>query len=238
MHNINKTADWGVIFDLDGTMVSNTSYHRQAWFDLCERYHIPMNMDLYHQKVHARSNDKIVPNLFGPDVDQAFIDKIEIEKETLYRKTYGPVMKPTAGALALLEALANENIPCAAATNSPKDNVDFILDGLKIRPRFKSIVCRDLVKVGKPDPEMLFMAAAGLNLPPQRCVLFEDSASGFKAARAAGMPCIAITAGADPGELKEADCAAAVCEDFTQITVSALADIVTANADMPQSPKP
>lgn len=226
MQNKNKTADWGVIFDLDGTIISNTSYHRKAWFELCRRHGIPMNMDLYHQKVHARSNDKIVPNLFGEEVDEKFIRQIEDEKETLYRQTYRPFIKATAGLMPLLDALKAKGIPLGTASNSPKDNVDFILDGLNIRPYFKSVFYRDHVKIGKPDPEVLLMTAAGLNLPPQCCILFEDSSSGFKAARAAQMPYIVITYGGNPNELKEAYDAAATFEDFTQVTLNNLAELV------------
>jgi beta-phosphoglucomutase-like phosphatase (HAD superfamily) len=94
---------WGVIFDIDGTMVNNTPYHRQAWFDLCKRYGIELDHQSYHEKVHARSNDRIVPNLFGPEVDETFIRKIEHEKESLYRKTFLPVMRETPGLVALLK---------------------------------------------------------------------------------------------------------------------------------------
>lgn len=235
MHNKHRPADWGVIFDLDGTMVNNTSYHRQAWFELCKQHNIPMDMDLYRRKVHARSNDKIVPNLFGDGVDQAFIRQIEDEKETLYRRLYRPVMKPTAGLLPLLNALRAADIPCGTATNSPKDNVDFILDGLNLRPYFKSVFYRDHVKHGKPDPELLLKTAEGLGLPPNRCILFEDSASGFKAARTAGMPYIVITAGGDPNELKEAYDAATVIEDFTHITVDDLPAFLTSRKKEPKS---
>ncbi|HPY78146.1 MAG TPA: HAD family phosphatase [Anaerohalosphaeraceae bacterium] len=225
MHNNQRSADWGVIFDLDGTMVCNTSYHRQAWFELCKRHNIPMDTDLYYQKVHARSNDKIVPNLLGDGVSQAFIQQIEDEKETLYRKIYKPFMKPNPGLLPLLDARKTSNIPCGAATHSPRDNVDFVLDGLNLRPYFKSVFYRDLVKHGKPDPQLLLKTAEGLGLPPQRCILFEDSASGFKAARAAQMPYIVITAGADPAELKEAADAAAIIEDFSDVSLDWLAAV-------------
>ena len=209
--------NFGVIFDIDGTMVNNTPYHRDAWFQLCRRYGIPLDHSSYHEKIHARSNDKIVPNLFGPDVNPAFILKIEHEKESLYRKTFGPVMKETPGLVALLKTLREKQIPCAAASNSPKANVDFILDELGIRDYFSVVTYRDLVSVGKPNPELLLKAAAGLGIAPERCLVFEDSASGFKAARAAGMPYIAITYGADPHELTEAHDAAAVHEDFIGI---------------------
>ena len=213
---------FGVIFDIDGTMVNNTPYHREAWFELCRRYGIELDHRSYHEKIHARSNDKIVPNLFGPDVDELFIRKIEAEKEGLYRQTFHPVMKENPGLTALLSTLRNNNIPCAAASNSPKENVDFVLDELKIRDYFKAVTYRDLVSVGKPNPELFLMAAKGMDIPPQRCLVFEDSASGFKAARAAGMPYIAITYGADPHELTEAHDAAVVCRDFTEIDLNTL----------------
>lgn len=213
---------FGIIFDIDGTMVNNTPYHRQAWFDLCERYGIALDHQSYHEKIHARSNDKIVPNLFGPDVDEAFIRKIEVEKESLYRETFLPVMKETPGLVALLDQLQDKGIPCAAASNSPKENVDFILDELDVRDYFSAVTYRDLVQVGKPNPELFLMAADGLGIAPEKCLVFEDSASGFKAARAAGMPYIVITFGADPHELTEAHDAAAVHQDFTEIDLNAL----------------
>ncbi len=223
---LNQQHNWGVIFDIDGTMVNNTGYHRQAWFDLCARYNITLDHQSYHEKIHARSNDRIVPNLFGPDVDEAFIRKIEIEKESLYRDTFRPVMQPTPGLIALLEQLSEAGVPCAAASNSPKENVDFVLDELGIRSFFKAITYRDLVSVGKPDPELFLKAAEGMGVPPRRCLVFEDSSSGFKAARAAGMPYVVITFGGDPHELTEAQDAAAIHEHFAGIGIAALFNIM------------
>lgn len=223
----NNSPEWGVIFDIDGTMVNNTSYHRQAWFDLCRRYGIELDHESYHDKIHARSNDKIVANLFGPDLDEAFIRRIEHEKESLYRETFRPVMKETPGLTALLNQLYAHGISCAAASNSPKANVDFVLDEMGVGRFFQAVTYRDLVKAGKPDPELFLAAAAGIGVSPERCLVFEDSASGFKAARAAGMRYIAITFGADPHELTEAHDATAVHEDFTQIGLSQLSRILS-----------
>jgi HAD superfamily hydrolase (TIGR01509 family) len=163
--------------------------------------------------------------LFGPDVDETFIRRIEHEKESLYRETFRPVMKETPGLTALLNQLHQNGVPCAAASNSPKANVDFVLDEMGIRHFFQAVTYRDLVKVGKPDPELFLMAAAGIGVSSEQCLVFEDSASGFKAARAAGMRYIAITFGADPHELKEAHDAIEIHEDFTRICFSQLSGL-------------
>lgn len=217
---------WGAVFDVDGTMVNNTAYHRQAWIDLCARYTIPMDNETYHAKIHARSNDKIVPNLFGAGIDAAFIRKIELEKESLYQDSFRPVMREIPGLTALLTALNAAGVPCAAASNSPATNVDFVLDGLALRRFFHTVLSRDRVSAGKPNPEVLLKSAECLNLPPERCLVFEDSSSGFAAAHNAGMAYIAITGGTDPTELPLAYDAKMTQKDFTELTVEILTSVM------------
>ncbi len=62
------------------------------------------------------------------------------------------------------------------------------------------------------------MSAEYLAILPERCVIVEDSISGFKAAENADIAYIVITAGADGDELKFAKHAKAIHTDFTAIT--------------------
>ncbi len=218
-----QNKKFGVVFDVDGTMVSNTPYHRKAWFQLCRRYDIEMNDALYLEKIHARCNSKIVANLFGDAASEALVRKIEVEKETLYQDLFRPVMAEVPGLIALLKSCQQAGIPCGAASNSPETNVDFVMDALDIRQYFTAIVNRDRVSIGKPNPEMLLKATAAMGLTPQDCVLFEDSASGFAAARNANMPYIAIIT--EPEEKHHAHDAIATYNDFTQIDIDTLKDI-------------
>lgn len=213
--------NWGVIFDLDGTMVNNSAFHRRAWVELCRRRGITLTDADYYQKIHARGNDKIAANLFG-QTDEPFVRQLEHEKETLYQTLYKPYLAEIDGLTALLTDLQRHNIPCAAASNSPKTNVDFVLDGLNLRRFFASVLDRSAVSVGKPDPEILLKSCAQLGLKPQQCLVFEDSASGFAAARNAGMPYIAITIGTDPSELPQAYDALMQLRDFTGLTAQRL----------------
>ena len=214
---------FGAIFDVDGTLVRNTPYHRQAWFELCRRYKIEMDDRLYLEKVHARCNDKIVANLFGSAADETLIRKIELEKETLYQDLFRPVMAEVPGLTVLLKALREGGIPCGVASNSPRMNVDFVLDALEIRPYFAVVINRDMVSIGKPNPEVLNKTATEMGLVPQDCLLFDDSSSGFAAARNAEMPYIAIST--EPEEIHLAHDAKGIYEDFTEINIDILRDI-------------
>jgi len=86
----------------------------------------------------------------------------------------------------------------------------------------KETIYRDQISHGKPDPEMFLTTAERLGLDAKRCIVVEDSLSGFRAAERAGMKYIVITTGADAEELKHAGNACAMYEDFTTITVRSL----------------
>lgn len=213
-----------VIFDVDGTMVNNGEFHKSAWMTLTKRYGLPLTERDYHEKIHARSNDRIVRGLFGEDTPSTTIQQIADEKEDLYRSSFAPHLREILGLTRLLEDLRRLGIPCGAVSNSPKANVDFVLDGLKVRNFFRVVIDRDMLKVGKPAPEGLLRAAGELGQRPEQCLVFEDSSSGFKACRNAGMRYIAITAGTEPEELKEAYDAIALLRDFTGLDAARLAD--------------
>jgi sugar-phosphatase len=53
---------------------------------------------------------------------------------------------------------------------------------------------------GKPDPACFLMAAAKLGCEPGECVVFEDSAAGLQAGKAAGMTCVALARPGAPAQ--------------------------------------
>ncbi|KKL92465.1 hypothetical protein LCGC14_1884430 [marine sediment metagenome] len=211
-------SDWAVIFDVDGTMVDNAKFHEGAWIEFGRRHDLPIDGEYYRKNIHSRSNDINIRKLLGEDTTDANVEKFGDEKESIYRQTFGPVAKEIAGLKVLLDSLKQQGVKCAAASNSPRGNVDLVLDKLDIRNYFDVIIDNDQVNIGKPDPEIFFMTAQKLAIPPDRCVIVEDSISGFKAAENAEMAYIVITAGADSSELKFAKHAKAIHQDFTAIT--------------------
>jgi beta-phosphoglucomutase-like phosphatase (HAD superfamily) len=62
-----------------------------------------------------------------------------------------------------------------------------------LRDRFRCVRTRDDVARVKPAPDLFLAAAACLGVPPEACVVLEDSPNGMRAAAAAGMRCVAVT---------------------------------------------
>jgi beta-phosphoglucomutase len=219
-------SDWAVILDVDGTMVDNARYHEAAWVELGRRHGLGITPEFYRQRIHARSNDRNIRTLLGESASEADIRRLGDEKELIYRDRFGPVMKEIPGLTNLLAALSAEGVACGAASNSPKPNVDMVLDGLDIRRYFRAVIDRDMIRVGKPDPEIFLQVSNDLSIEPERCVVLEDSASGFLAAQRAGMSCIAIAHGADPEDILAATNLAAVHQDFTTLPPGLLRSFV------------
>jgi beta-phosphoglucomutase-like phosphatase (HAD superfamily) len=90
------------------------------------------------------------------------------------------------------------------ASSAPQENIDFLVDELGLRRYFKAL-CAGHELPGKPDPAIFLHAAAALELPPQSCIVIEDSRAGIEAARRAGMKCIAVATTNPPGVLSWAD---------------------------------
>jgi len=72
-------------------------------------------------------------------------------------------------------------------------NIDFVVDGLALRPYFGTIVSADDVTLSKPHPETFLRAAELLGVAPADCLVFEDVPKGVEAAARAGMAAVVLT---------------------------------------------
>lgn len=93
----------------------------------------------------------------------------------------------------LLTFLNNKGTLTGLATMSFRDQARKVLDILGLGNRFGFVATRDDVEHGKPDPEIYRLVARHLEADPKNCLVIEDSATGVRAALAAGMRCIAVT---------------------------------------------
>lgn len=94
--------------------------------------------------------------------------------------------------IALLQRCRSDGYKLGLATMSYHNQVEEVLGVLGLQNVFQSIISRDEVVHGKPNPEMYLDAAKDLQTPPAECLVIEDSATGVEAALAAHMIVMAI----------------------------------------------
>jgi HAD superfamily hydrolase (TIGR01509 family) len=97
------------------------------------------------------------------------------------------------GVAELVDELTVAGVPMGVASSSSRAWLDRHLTRLGVAERFGALIGADLVGgVGKPAPDVYLRACADLGARPARSVAIEDSAHGVAAARAAGMPTVAV----------------------------------------------
>jgi beta-phosphoglucomutase family hydrolase len=188
---------YGLIFDMDGVLVDSARPHWHSWQRLADEIGQPMTESQF-QAVFGRHNRDIIPLIFGVD-DEASIQRLADRKEVLYRELIRDRIPAIDGAAELVAACHDAGLSLAIGSSGPPENVNLVLDGMRIADYFPVRITARQVTRGKPDPQVFLLAAEGLGLPPDRCAVVEDAPSGIEAARAAGTAAIGL-AGTHPPE--------------------------------------
>jgi beta-phosphoglucomutase family hydrolase len=179
------------IFDLDGVIIDSNPVHVRVWAEYLRNLGIQA-ADSLPARMYGRHNDEIVRDLIGAHLDARQVREHGEAKERLYREVMSREFdrRLVAGVAAFLARHAGQ--PMAVASNAEPANVEFVLRQSGLRKYFSVVLDGHQVARPKPDPEIFLTAAAGLGVRPADCLVFEDSAAGLAAARAAGMRVVAL----------------------------------------------
>jgi len=211
-----------VIWDMDGVLADTAHHHLLAWQETFARRNINFTEADFKRGFGIR-NDAIIRNTLGEQTTGAEIETIAREKETTFRRIIGRDVKPLPGALELVGALYERGVKMAIASSTTMENIRLIIGSLGIEKYFKAVITGHDVTEGKPSPRVFLLAAQRLGAEPKNCIVFEDAVAGVKAAKSAGMYCVAIT-NTHPGEkLNEADL---IVDSLETVTVKDLEGLV------------
>ena len=192
--------EFGVVFDMDGVIMNSNPYHERAWKKFCKAHNIMLADEEFHHYIFGRIAKDTIDYIFKKDHTMAEVNRYVDEKELIYREMYAQNIKLLEGLYSFLEELQRRNIPVAIATSAPKDNVEFVFKYLPISHFFKFVLDASDIEKGKPDPEIYIRVIRKLGIPPNRCIVFEDSLSGIKSALAAGAKVIGVATTHRPEE--------------------------------------
>jgi HAD superfamily hydrolase (TIGR01509 family) len=195
-----------VIFDNDGVLVDSepisntllaaylTELGHPTSYEESLRDYMGAAMHRVHDLVEERTGERL-----PVDFDDVFHARVfaAFERE----------LEPVAGAVEVLEKLAADGVPyCVASSGShERIRVGHRKTGLDRWFDDGRIFSSQDVGRGKPAPDLFLHAAERMGVPPERCLVVEDSPLGVRAAVAAGMDVYGFTAMTPAERLAGAD---------------------------------
>lgn len=205
----------GAVFDIDGTMINNNDYHKEAFSIFAKRHNLPFGLDDFQKRISGRTNPKIMRDFFGEDLTAEHAAAYADEKEAIYRELYEPFITEVEGLRSLIIQLKERGIRLAIATSAPQANRKLILDALDLHQFFETVIGIEHISEGKPHPEAYLKAMEGLGVSPKNCIIFEDSPPGVEAAvRSGARTVVGILSGHTAEELTHASM---LVEHFNQL---------------------
>lgn len=205
-----------IIFDMDGVLVDSEPFHIEI-----EKRQFRQNEIFVSGEEHQRYLG-VASDVMWKEIAQnhnlnlpveKLIEQNKLESIRFFSELDGIPVMP--GLIELLEKLQQKNYPKAVASSSFPEIIDLILDKTGLNKYFDVVVSSREAGKSKPEPDVFLLAARKLGVPPENCLVVEDSFNGIQAAHAAGMPCVAFQGpGANSDSQKQAD---ALISDFGEL---------------------
>jgi beta-phosphoglucomutase family hydrolase len=183
----------GLIFDCDGTLADTMPVHYVAWTAMLGRHGIPFPETRFYELggVPTAQIIRILSAEHGVPVTD--VDSMVHEKESVFLESLHAV-KPIAKVVAVAERFRGV-LPIAVASGGYRETITRTLDLIGIREWFDAMVTAEDTARHKPDPDVFLEAAKRLGVPPESCVVFEDTDIGLLAAKRAGMASVDVRQG-------------------------------------------
>jgi HAD superfamily hydrolase (TIGR01509 family) len=183
------------IFDWDGTLADTrhpivVSFHRAL-----KENGLDVSTEYIERRIGIGASETFreILRSQGREVDEQLVKQLVARKSEIQVELADEVQL-FDGARELLAELQGK-VRVALASMNNRMVVGHLLKAKGLEDCFEVIMTSDRVSRSKPDPEIFLKTAEELEVKPKKCVVFEDSIFGVKAAKAAGMSCIAVTTG-------------------------------------------
>jgi HAD superfamily hydrolase (TIGR01509 family) len=197
-----------VIFDFNGVIVDDEPLHAELMQQVLADEDITLPATLFPQLalgVTDRAGFAALLQVAGRTPDERLIQQLITRKTAAYQQAIAARDLFFPGVIELIEQLA-QRVPLAIVSGALRSEIEPTLRRGNVQHCFKAIITGEDVQASKPDPEGFLKALTAFeNVQAQDCLVIEDSVAGVRAAKRAGMKCLAVTTSYPAEKLIEAN---------------------------------
>lgn len=181
-----------IIFDFDGSMVDTESSAYDSWQEIYREHGCELPVERWASIIGGAGLEfdacDYLAEQTGRRLDrEALIARRNVRKLQLLGDA--PLLP---GIAEMLEEGRRRGLKLGLASSSDRAWVFGHLNRLGVTPLLEAIVCAEDVRQVKPAPDLYLEAARRLGVLPSQALAIEDSLNGVRAAKAAGMACVAV----------------------------------------------
>jgi HAD superfamily hydrolase (TIGR01509 family) len=172
-----------IIFDCDGVLVDSELLSCRCLSEVLAEFGIALSEEQALELFLGRSTKAIEQHYrdLGQIVPEGFLPRLK----SRVLETFAGSLQPIPDVAPVISEL---RAPICVASSSDIDRVSLSLDVTGLRGHFGDrLYTAQMVKHGKPAPDLFLYAAGKMRADPSRTLVIEDSVSGVRAAKAAGM---------------------------------------------------
>ncbi|MCK5735758.1 MAG: HAD-IA family hydrolase [Spirochaetaceae bacterium] len=195
----------GVIFDMDGVLADSEPFICEAAILMFAEHGVKATPEDFIPWVGTGENSYLgnVAKQHGFTID---IDRDKARTYEIYGEIVQGRLKELPGANAFVRKCRNAGLKTALATSSDKGKMNDTLREIGLPPELFNTTVNGLdVDRRKPHPDIFLEAAERIGLPPENCLVIEDSTSGLEAGLAAGCRVLGLCTTNTAEAMKDAD---------------------------------
>jgi HAD superfamily hydrolase (TIGR01509 family) len=181
-----------IIFDFDGLILETEGPTYQSWVEIYQSFGYSLPFSTWTANIGTTQGD------FNPQLELERLVKDTVDWEGIESKrrtienTLIEAQSVLPGAVQYLNDARQLGLKLGLASNSPSEWVIRHLTRLGLVDYFDRICTADDVQHIKPDPELYLSALRALEVKAEEAIALEDSLIGIRAARQAGLICVAV----------------------------------------------
>jgi HAD superfamily hydrolase (TIGR01509 family) len=177
------------LFDCDGTIADSMPLHYVAWKKALGEWNCAFDEELFYAW-GGKPPAEIIATLNEMRGLKMPVEIVAERKEHLYYELL-PGLKPVPEVLEHIEAMQGK-IPYAVVSGSTRESIVKTLTAVGLLEKFPILVGSEDYARSKPAPDAFLVGAARVGVAARDCLVFEDTALGIEAARAAGMASVRV----------------------------------------------
>lgn len=181
-----------VIFDMDGVIFDSERIVLDNWIELGKIYQLDHIEEVYRRCIgtNVTKTKEILLEYYGEDFPYEEY-KLETSK-MFWSKCAGGIVPVKPGVFELLQYLKEKGYLIGLASSTRVGAVTKELEAVNLLSYFQELICGDMIKRSKPEPDIYLAACESLGVKPANAIAIEDSYNGIRSAHRAGMHTVMV----------------------------------------------